>query len=195
MAIQCDVTDEQSCRSAIADASDQLSGIDVLIYAAGIGWLSPVEDVRADGWHQLMSTNVVGASLATAAALPALRQSQGLVLYLSSISASLGRPWPGLGAYTVSKAALDRLVEVYRGEHPDVRFTRVVVGDCGGDIGGPGQCGFAEGWEVDLVKRFLPVWQERGYFTGRLMEITDFLDGVEFLVRTGARVPTVWLTP
>jgi NAD(P)-dependent dehydrogenase (short-subunit alcohol dehydrogenase family) len=45
------------------------------------------------------------------AAVPYLAASAGKVAYLSSVSASLTPPWPGLGAYIVSKAALDKLVE------------------------------------------------------------------------------------
>ena len=33
LAIECDVTDEASCRSAIADAASGLGGIDALVYA------------------------------------------------------------------------------------------------------------------------------------------------------------------
>ena len=60
------------------------------------------------------------------------------------MSALLTPPWPGLGAYAVSKAALDKLVEAWRAEHPHVAFTRLVIGDCIG--GGRPQTHFAEGW-------------------------------------------------
>ncbi len=71
----------------------------------------------------------------TSAAIPHLTASGGTAAYLSSVSASLTPPWPGLGAYAVSKAALDKLVEAWRAEHPSVGFTRVVVGDCAGGEG------------------------------------------------------------
>jgi NAD(P)-dependent dehydrogenase (short-subunit alcohol dehydrogenase family) len=195
IAITCDVTDEDSCRTAIAEATESLSGLDVLVYTAGIGSVQPVEMVSGQTWRQCLETNVVGAALVTAAALPALADSHGLAIYLSSISASIGRPWPGLGAYTVSKAALDRLIEVYRVEHPSVRFSRVVVGDCAGEIGGPGQVGFADNWDAGFAAQFQPIWAERGYSTGKLMPIQDFLQGIDFLVNSGAQSPTMWLTP
>jgi NAD(P)-dependent dehydrogenase (short-subunit alcohol dehydrogenase family) len=195
VAVRCDVRDADSCRQAIAEAAESLSGIDVLIYAAGVGSLLPVEEVSAETWNLTMQTNVIGASLVTAAALPALAESSGLAIYLSSISASIGRPWPGLGAYTVSKGALDRLIEAYRVEHSGVRFSRVVGGDCGGDVGGPGQCGFADGWDAQLAERFMPIWKDRGYFTGNLMAVEDFLQGIDFLLRSKAQTPTMWLTP
>src|ERR1039458_3549413 len=132
LAITCDVTDDESARTAIAQAADGLGGIDALVYATGIGPLSRLADVDATAWRQILDTNVVGAALVTAAALPYLTASGGTAAYLSSISGSLTPPWPGLGAYAVSKAALDKLVEAWRAEHPTIGFTRLVVGDCAG---------------------------------------------------------------
>ena len=192
--IACDVTDELACRAALADAADHMGGIDALVYCAGIGRIEPVETVTAATWRSVLDTNVVGASIVTAAALPHLEASGGIAVYLSSVSASVGRPWPGFGAYIVSKAALDRLIEVYRVEHPGIGFTRVVVGDTAGGEG-PGATGFADDWDMEQATRFMPVWQQRGYFTGSLMPVEALLEGVDFLLRTRAAVPTIWLTP
>ena len=78
-------------------------------------------------------------------------------MYLSSVSASLTPPWPGLGAYAVSKAALDKLVEAWRAEHPGVNFTRCIVGDCGGGDG-ESATGFADNWDWDLLGELHRVW-------------------------------------
>ena len=43
--------------------------------------------------------------------------------------------WASTATYAVSKAALDKLVDAWRAKHPEVGFTRVVVGDCGGGDG------------------------------------------------------------
>ena len=48
LAIACDVTDEASCRSAIAEAAAGLGGIDALVYAPGIGPLARLADTDAD---------------------------------------------------------------------------------------------------------------------------------------------------
>ena len=92
-------------------------------------------DTDAATWRRAFDTNVIRASLVTAAAVPHLMASGGAAAYLSSVSASVTPPWPGLGAYAVSKAALDTLVEAWRAEHPEIGFTRVVVGDCAGGEG------------------------------------------------------------
>ena len=135
LAITCDVTSTESCQSAVNEAAEGLGGIDALVYAPGIGPLARLADMDAETWRRIFDTNVIGASLVTAAAMPHLTESSGTAVYLSSVSASSTPPWPGLGAYAVSKAALDKLVEAWRGEHPTVGFTRVVVGECMGGEG------------------------------------------------------------
>jgi NAD(P)-dependent dehydrogenase (short-subunit alcohol dehydrogenase family) len=110
MAITCDVTDEQSVKVAITEAAGGLGGIDGVVYSAGIGPLAKLSDVNAKKWREVFATNVIGASVVTAAALPHLEASAGSAVYFSSVSASQTPPWPGLGSYAVSKAALDKLV-------------------------------------------------------------------------------------
>jgi len=127
LAITCDVTDTDSCRSALNQAADGLGGIDALVYAPGVGPLVRLADMDADTWRYVFDTNVIGAALMTAAALPYLTESSGTAVYLSSVSASVTPPWPGLGAYAVSKAALDKLVEAWRAEHSWVSVWAVRV--------------------------------------------------------------------
>ena len=168
LAIECDVTDEASCRAAIAEAAEGLGGIDALVYSTGIGELGRIEDVDVETWRRTFDTNVIGASLVTAAAIPHLAASGGSAVYLSSISASDTAPWPGLGAYAVSKAALNKLVEAWRAEHPQLGFTRVTVGDCaGGD--GDAMTGFNADWDMDLMTEVAQVWLAREYIAGALL--------------------------
>jgi NAD(P)-dependent dehydrogenase (short-subunit alcohol dehydrogenase family) len=196
LAIECDVTDEASCRSAIADAERGLGGIDALVYAPGIGPLARLVDTDADTWRRVFETNVTGAALVTSAALPALTASAGTAAYLSSVSASLTPPWPGLGAYAVSKAALDKLVEAWRAEHPHVGFTRVVVGDCAGGEG-DAQTQFANGWDTELAAEMATTWVGRNYLTGSLIDVEQLVTVVDAVLRGGASlsVPSVTLAP
>jgi NAD(P)-dependent dehydrogenase (short-subunit alcohol dehydrogenase family) len=196
LVIECDVTDEASCRAAIAEAAAGLGGIDALVYAPGIGPLTRLVDTDAATWRRVFDTNVTGAAVATAAAVPHLTESSGCALYLSSVSASMTAPWPGLGAYAVSKAALDKLVEAWRAEHPSVGFTRVVVGDCaGGD--GDAVSGFPTDWDAELATEMVPIWLGRGYMAGALLDVNDLITMVDTVVRSGATVsiPSVTVAP
>jgi NAD(P)-dependent dehydrogenase (short-subunit alcohol dehydrogenase family) len=195
-AIECDVTDESSCRSAVAQAAAGLGGIDALVYAPGIGPLARLVDTDAQTWRRVFETNVTGAALVTSAAIPHLDASGGTAAYLSSVSASLTPPWPGLGAYAVSKAALDKLVEAWRAEHPGIGFTRVVLGDCAGGVG-DAQTEFATGWDTDLATELFPVWMARNYLSGSLIDVDHLVSAIEAVLRCGASmsIPSITLAP
>jgi NAD(P)-dependent dehydrogenase (short-subunit alcohol dehydrogenase family) len=196
VAVPCDVADEASCAKAVGAAAEALGGIDSLVYASGIGPLTRLAEVDAATWRRVFDTNVIGASLITSAAVPHLAASGGSAVYLSSTSASLTPPWPGLGAYVVSKAALDKLVEAWRGEHPHIGFTRLIVGECmGGD--GDAQSGFSAGWDGELVGEVFPVWAARQYMSGAFVEVEEMVDVLHHLLQAGASVsvPSVAVIP
>ena len=196
LVVECDVTDEASCKAAIAEAASGLGGIDSLVYAPGVGPLARLVDTDAAMWRRVFDTNVTGAALVTAAAVPHLTESAGVAVYLSSVSGSLTPPWPGLGAYAVSKAALDKLVEAWRQEHPGIGFTRLVVGDCGGGEG-DSATGFTEGWDMELATELGMVWFNRGYLSGSLISVDQLVGVVETILQGDASMslPSVTVAP
>jgi NAD(P)-dependent dehydrogenase (short-subunit alcohol dehydrogenase family) len=196
IALACDVTDPDSCRSALAEAVRQLGGIDALVYTPAIGPLAALTDIDVDTWRRVFDTNVIGAALVTTAALPHLAESEGVAVYLSSVSASLTPPWPGLGAYAVSKAALDKLVEAFRAEHPSIGFTRLVVGDCAGGEG-DSMTGFANDWDPDRAIQFGTEWAARKYLSDSLIEVDELVAVVDTLIRHGGSLslPSVTVAP
>ncbi|HZR79987.1 MAG TPA: SDR family oxidoreductase [Candidatus Binatia bacterium] len=196
LAVACDVTDDASCRDAVAEVVRGLGGIDAVVYAAGIGVLRRIEQLDAATWHRTFDTNVIGAWRFTAAALPHLAEARGVAAYLSSVSASLTPPWPGLATYTVTKAALDKLVEAWRAEHPQVGFTRVIVGECGGGEGAAASQ-FIASWDGQLMGELFPVWQARGFIAESLIDVDHLVGVVESVLRSGASstIPSIALTP
>jgi NAD(P)-dependent dehydrogenase (short-subunit alcohol dehydrogenase family) len=196
VAITCDVTDDSSCRTAIDKAASNLGGIDAVVYATGMGTLRRIADIDADLWRRTFDTNVVGASLVTAAALPHLTASSGVAAYLSSVQASMTPPWPGLASYAVSKAALDKLIEAWRAEYPAVGFTRVVVGECGGGEGAA-QSHFSAGWDRALAGEVAPTWLQRNYMSGALMDVAELVKVIDTVLRCGASasIPSVTVMP
>ena len=75
------------------------------------------------------------------------------MLFLSSNTDDEHR-W-ALGAYGVSKAALNRLVDGLRAEHPDVRFTRATLGPTL-------TVGFAAEWDADRLNDAFARWVKEG---------------------------------
>jgi NAD(P)-dependent dehydrogenase (short-subunit alcohol dehydrogenase family) len=196
LAIRCDVTEETSCRDAVAEASGALGGIDALVYATATGPLTRLADVDAATWRLVLDTNVVGAALVTSAALPHLAASGGVAAYLSSVSATSTPPWPGLGAYIVSKAALERLIDAWRAEHPGIGFTRVTVGDCAGGEG-HSMTEFASGWDPELAAEMAPIWSTRNYLSGSLLAVEELVHAVDTVLRydAGTSVPSITVAP
>lgn len=196
VAIPCDVIDPTSCADAIAQAAEQFGGLDALVYCPAISPLKMLIDTDVDTWRRIFDTNVTGAALITAAAIPHFEAGEGKVLYLSSVAASVGAPWPGLGAYAVSKAALDKLVEAWRGEHPEVRFTRVVVGDCAGGEG-DAMTGITTDWDMGLAAELAQSWIDGKHMSGKLLEVDDLVNVVEMVINSGATmsIPSVSVIP
>jgi NAD(P)-dependent dehydrogenase (short-subunit alcohol dehydrogenase family) len=196
LAIECDVTDETSSHAAIDKAASGLGGIDAVVYTPAIGPLSRLVDTDAETWRRVFDTNVTGAALITAAAIPHLAATAGTAAFLSSVSASRTPPWPGLGAYIVSKAALDKLVEAWRAEHPGIGFTRLVVGDCAGGEG-DSRTEFAKDWDGELATELVPGWLERGYLSGTLIAVDELVSVVDTVLRGGASLsmPSVTVAP
>ena len=155
--VSCDVRSPEACTRAVEQTITGLGGLDGVVYAAGVSRLAPLAHVDSEMWHEVLETNVIGASLICRAALPHLRASQGRAVFPGS--SSVGRPFPGLSAYAASKAALDELVRGWRSENPDISFTTVVVGPTGGT-------GFTALWDADLAAQLFPFWERHGYLSG-----------------------------
>jgi NAD(P)-dependent dehydrogenase (short-subunit alcohol dehydrogenase family) len=196
LAIECDVTDEASTAKAITAAAEGLGGIDAVVYTPAIGPLRRLADMDAALWRQVFDTNVTGAALVTAAAMPYLEAANGTAVYLSSVSASMTAPWPGLGAYAASKAALDKLVEAWRVEYPHVGFTRLVVGDCAGGEG-DGMTQFTTTWDQELAGDLVTSWVEKGLIAGAFIDVDHLASVVDGIIRGGASItmPSVTVTP
>jgi NAD(P)-dependent dehydrogenase (short-subunit alcohol dehydrogenase family) len=196
LAIECDATDPSSARTAITQAASAFDGLDSLVYTPAIGPLAALEDTDAETWRRVFDTNVIGASVMTAAALPHLEKTKGSVVYLSSVSASLTPPWPGLGAYAVSKAALDKLVEAWLVEHPTINFTRMVVGNCAGGEG-DSLTEFANQWDPELFEEFHAIWTSKNYLGSNLLDAEDLVAVVHSILEGGASVsmPSVVVAP
>ncbi|MGH9093590.1 MAG: SDR family oxidoreductase, partial [Acidimicrobiales bacterium] len=192
-AVGCDVRDGASCRRAVAAAERRLGGLDSLVYCSGIGHLGPLRDTGADVWRAIIDTNVVGASLVTAAAVDHLTPG-GHAIYLSSDAVAFHPPPVGIGAYAVSKAALDQLVAAWQVEHPSVHFTRVVVGPtAGGD--GLDRTELADGWDPAHLEHYLGAWASTGFMGGGLMDAADLAGSVCHLLTLSAYVPVLHLAP
>jgi len=152
--LSCDVRDDGSCRRVVADTVAAFGGLDAVVYSTAIDVLVRLVDASAAQWADTFSTNVAGAGLITAAALPHLRESNGRAVFISA--SSVDRPLPGMGVYAASKAALETMVRGWQAEHPDVCFATARVGSAM-------PTGVYESWNRDLMVELSAGWGPLGY--------------------------------
>ncbi len=100
-AIQCDVSDLESVRSAVSS----LSSIDALVNNAGIASIGNVEDTTPEELDKIYAVNVKGVYNCLHLAVPQmLRQGNGVILNMASIASKLGIQ--DRFAYSMSKGAV-----------------------------------------------------------------------------------------
>ena len=107
--LACDVSDEESVRSAVASAAQTLGGIDVVVNVAGVDQFRRFEDLDVATWQRHLGVNLTGPMLVTHAALPHLRESRGNVVTVSSIAGLRAQPYQA--AYCASKSGVIMLMK------------------------------------------------------------------------------------
>ena len=146
--------DPQSCEALVEQSVELMGGLDAVVYSTAIDPLRRLVDTDAALWSDVLTTNVVGASLVCRAAIPHLAATSGRFVFVSATS--VGRPLPGMGAYETSKAALEELARAWRGEHPEVGFSTVAVGNTLGTE-------VTASWDPALLRELGAAWAQRGY--------------------------------
>jgi NAD(P)-dependent dehydrogenase (short-subunit alcohol dehydrogenase family) len=114
--IELDVSSQKSCDTAIHEIISKDGRLDVVVHNAGHMVFGPAEAFTPEQLAELYNVNVLSTQRVNRAALPQLRkQSQGLVVWVSSSSAAGGTP-PYLAPYFAAKAGMDALAVVYARE-------------------------------------------------------------------------------
>ncbi|MCX4472383.1 SDR family oxidoreductase [Micromonospora sp. NBC_01655] len=107
-----DLTDPDATTAVVGAAVGRLGGLDLLVNNAGVGGPAPAELAPDDTVRQQIEVNLLAAWRTTAAALPALVDAHGRVIFVASRMAVL--PLPLAAAYGVSKRALVAYADALR---------------------------------------------------------------------------------
>ncbi len=161
-AVPGDATDPDDARQVADAAATALGGLDLMVYVAGFGVLQPLVETDPDTWTDVFRVNVVGANLAAAAALDHLGPD-GIAAFVSSRTVDDANPM--FATYSATKAALDQCIRVWRHEHPDRRFVRIVMGNTA-----PTE--FADHMRPERLGEALEAWQGLG-IPGGMMDVDD----------------------
>ncbi|WP_369205201.1 SDR family oxidoreductase [Streptomyces sp. PU-14G] len=109
-------------------ACDRYGKIDVLLSNAGVGPISPLDDLCVDDWEDMVDVNFKGVLHGIAAALPVFR-AQGFGHFVNTVSTAGLRIVPNQAVYAATKNAVRTLSEGLRQEAGDrVRVTVVSPG-------------------------------------------------------------------
>ena len=128
IALPGDVTDAAH-RQALAQAAEQLGGIDALVNNASVLGPSPqpyLLDYPLDVLEQVYRTNVV-APLGLLQAVRSALKPEARILNITSDAGV--EPYEGWGGYGSSKAALEQLSHILAAENPSWRVYWVDPGD------------------------------------------------------------------
>ena len=87
-----DVSDEEQVTAAIDAATEAFGGLDVVVANAGINREGTVEEIPTERYRSLMGVNVDGAFFTARAAIPALRESEGVLIFVGSFAGQYPRP-------------------------------------------------------------------------------------------------------
>lgn len=104
-AVRCDVGDPEAVKRLVAETTDQLGGVEILVHNAGIYPLTPFEGIELDEWRRVMRVNVESLFLLVKEVLPHMRQGGwGRIVAMATTAFHAGVP--GFVHYIASKGAV-----------------------------------------------------------------------------------------
>jgi NAD(P)-dependent dehydrogenase (short-subunit alcohol dehydrogenase family) len=132
---RCNIGDRNDSIDMVADATQRLGGLDVLVNNAGIGGpTAPVHELNPDEWDAVLRVNLTGAFDVTRAAIPHLmRAGGGAIINMASAAGRFG--YANRSAYSASKWALIGLTKTLSmelGSHR-IRVNAIAPGAVAGD--------------------------------------------------------------
>lgn len=126
--LSLDITDEEGINKTIA-LVQQAGPIDILINAAGIGIIKPLESLTIKEFTDTLQVNLIGSFLLMKAVLPGMKETKkGLIIHIPGV---LGKvPMAGAAAYSASKYGLVGMMQSIREElkRTEIRITNLFLG-------------------------------------------------------------------
>jgi pteridine reductase len=125
--IQADLLDLMKLPAIVEQTLSTYGRLDALVNNASSFFQTPVGDISAAAWDDLIGTNLRAPLFLAQAAAPALRKAQGAIVNITDIHAE--RPLKNYVVYSVAKAGLVGLTRSLARElAPDVRVNAVAPG-------------------------------------------------------------------
>jgi short-subunit dehydrogenase len=123
--VPADITTTTGAERVVHETLRVFQRIDGLINNAGTSMRGPVQDLHQETVETMMRGNLQSAVMPTVVALPALIETGGSVIFVSTVGALWG--FPGISLYSASKAAVETFAQALDGEY---RHAGVHAGVC-----------------------------------------------------------------
>lgn len=124
-----DISDEQNVIELGLRVSAVLGTLDILVNAAGIGIIRPIENLSLEDFNRSLQTNLVGSFLLVKTFLPGMKEvKKGLIINIPGV---LGKvPMSGAAAYSASKYGIVGMMQSIREElkRTEIRITNLFLG-------------------------------------------------------------------
>jgi pteridine reductase len=123
-----DLAVPEQARKLVEQAVEELGGLDLLVNAAGEGFMpKPIDELTEADWDAAFGATAKGSFFVSQAAAPHLRSSRGCVVMIEDVAAY--QPWPSFAAHCAAKAAQAILTRVFaRALAPEVRVCGIAPG-------------------------------------------------------------------
>ena len=123
----CDLLDVAALPALVKVAADAFAGLDVLVNNASTFYPTPVGDITAEDFDDLVGTNLRAPLFLAQAAAPLLKEARGLIVNLADIHGI--KPLRRYPVYSVAKAGVIMLTRSLARElGPHVRVNAIAPG-------------------------------------------------------------------
>lgn len=124
-----DLAEREACDRIVAESSERLGGLDIVVNSAGIIYHATAEETSDEQWLDTMNINVNAVFFVSRAAIPLLRQSRGTIVNIASDAALSGSYH--LTAYCASKGAVLQMTRAMALDyaHEGIRIVPICPGD------------------------------------------------------------------
>jgi NAD(P)-dependent dehydrogenase (short-subunit alcohol dehydrogenase family) len=180
--VQADLTQPQAVISFVQRARSKFGAIHTALCHVGMVLSGAILEIKPDDWDQVMAINVKTAFLLGQATAKAMLedQIQGQLIFTTSWVAQV--PWPEIGPYNTSKAAMNQLMRSFARELADrkIRANCIAPGIVGAGMA-------KRQWDTD------PIYQARARKAiplGFLQSVESVADAFLFLCSPAASYMT-----
>ncbi|MFY7899231.1 MAG: SDR family oxidoreductase [Chitinophagaceae bacterium] len=126
---EMNIADETSVQNCVQQVIDTAGNIDIVVNAAGIGIIKPMDTLSSEEFMRTLQTNLIGTFYLVKAVLPKMKElKKGLIINIPGV---LGKvPMAGAAAYSASKYGIVGMMQSIREEvkRTDIRITNLFLG-------------------------------------------------------------------